>query len=57
MSIGVGIIIFIIGCLVGYLICMTSWVRQLSDDMTKFSIELSKVKAKLVVEDGKEDTT
>ena len=55
MSIGVGIIIFIIGCLVGYLICMTSWVRQLSDDMTKFSIELSKVKAKLGVEDGNDD--
>ena len=55
MSIGAGIFIFIIGCLVGYMICMTSWVKQLSDDMTKFNIELAKVKSKMGVDKGNDD--
>lgn len=55
MTIGVGIFIFIIGCLVGYLMCTTSWLKAMSDDMTKIEIELAKLKVDLEVGDEKID--
>lgn len=50
MSIGIGIIIFIIGCIIGYLICMTSWVMELSREINDTQIEIDKLKAEMRVE-------
>lgn len=53
MSIGVGIFIFIIGCLVGYLICMTSWVKELCREGNDIQMEIDRLKAKMREEDDK----
>lgn len=52
MSIGAGIFIFIIGCLVGYLICMTSWVKELCREGNDIQMEIDRLKAEMRVEDG-----
>ena len=58
MTAGVLVITFIIGALIGYIICMTQWIMQLEKDSTSVDIEIAKVKAKLEralreeVEDG-----
>lgn len=55
MSIFEGIAIFIIGCLVGYLICMTSWVKELCREGNDIQMEIAELKAKMRGEDGKTD--
>lgn len=52
MNIFVGIAIFLIGCLVGYMICMTSWIKELCREKNDIDIEIAKLKAKIEVEDG-----
>ena len=47
MTAGVLVITFIIGALIGYIICMTQWIMQLEKDSTSVDIEIAKVKAKL----------
>lgn len=47
MNIGIGIIIFIIGCVIGYLICMTSWVMELSREGNDIQIEIDRLKAEM----------
>lgn len=46
------VIIFIIGCLVGYMICMTQWIKELMDELAKNDLEIAKLKAKMEEEDG-----
>ena len=52
MSIGAGIFLFIIGGLVGYMICMTSWVKELCREINDIDIEMARLKAKMKGEDG-----
>ena len=52
MSIAAGIFIFIIGCLVGYMICMTSWVKELCREGNDIQMEIDRLKAEMRVEDG-----
>lgn len=39
--------IFIIGVAIGLIIGLILWLKQLSDDMTKFNIEIAKLQGKL----------
>ncbi len=41
------IVTFIIGVLIGYLICMTQWIMQLDKNSTSIDIEIAKIKAAL----------
>lgn len=52
MSIFEGIAIFLIGCLIGYMICMTSWVKELCREINDIDIEMARLKAKMKGEDG-----
>ena len=47
MTAGVLVITFIIGALIGYIVCMTQWIMQMDKDSTSVDIEIAKVKAKL----------
>lgn len=47
MDIIIYIIIFVIGVAMGLMIGLTLWLKQLSDDITKFDIEISKLQAEL----------
>lgn len=55
------IVTFIIGVLIGYIVCMTQWIMQLENDSNDIDIEIAKIKAKLEralreeVEDGDDD--
>ena len=52
MSIGAGIFIFIIGGLVGYMICMTSWVKELCREGNDIQMEIDRLKSEMRDEDG-----
>ena len=47
MDIILYIYIFIIGVAIGLIIGLILWLKQLSDDMTKFNIEIDKLQGKL----------
>ena len=55
MNIFEGIAIFLGGCLVGYMICMTSWVKELCRQVQDADMEISRLKAEMRTEDGKTD--
>ena len=46
------VIILLIGGLIGYLVCLISWIKDLSNEITMLNIELAKIKGKLVVFNG-----
>lgn len=52
MSIFEAIAIFLIGCLVGYMICMTSWVKELCREGNDIQMEIDRLKAEMRAEDG-----
>ena len=52
MSIGVGIIIFIIGCYVGYMIRLASWIKEANDIQMKIDRLVAEMKRK---DDGNDD--
>ena len=43
------IIIFLIGIVTGFIISLIIWLKQLSDDSTKFDIEICKLQADLEI--------
>lgn len=49
------VIIFIVGCLVGYMICMTQWIKEIINESSMIDIEITKLKAKMEEEDGNND--
>lgn len=55
MSIFEAIVISLIGCLVGYMICMTSWVKELCREGNDIQTEIDRLKAEMRGEDGNDD--
>ena len=51
------IIVFVIGVAIGLIVSLILWLKQLSDDITKIYIEISKLQAELdVLEEEGEET-
>ena len=49
MTAGILVITFIIGALIGYLVCMTQWIMQMDKDSTLIGIEIAKIKAEIAL--------
>ena len=48
------VVIFIIGCLVGYMICMGQWVQEIFRQVNENEMEISKLKAEIEPRENEE---